>query len=50
MMWWNRILPFGTGFGLVFALEHDADVTEMTLMVFAVIVPRPGVTDFTARN
>lgn len=48
--WWNRILQFGTGFGLVIALAHNADVTETTLMVFAVIIPRPGVTNFTARN
>lgn len=35
---------------MVIALAHDADVTEIALMGFAVIVPGPGVTDFTAGN
>ena len=49
-MWWDRILPFRTSFGLVIAPAHNTDVTERALVVFAVIVPGPGVTDFTARN
>ena len=49
-MWWNGILPFRTGFSLVIALAHNADVTERALMGFTVIVPGPGVTDFTAGN
>ena len=35
---------------MVIALAHNADMTEKTLVVFAIIVPRPGVTDFTAGN
>ena len=49
-MWWNGILPFRTGFSLVIALAHNVHVTERAPMGFVVIVPGPGVTDFTARN
>ena len=35
---------------MVIALAHNADVTERALMGFTVIVPGPGVTDFTAGN
>ena len=48
--WWNGILPFRTGFTSVITLAHNAAVTERALMGFTVIVPGPGITDFTAGN
>ena len=35
---------------MVIALAHNVNVTERALMGFVVIVPGPGITDFTARN
>lgn len=49
-MWWNRILQFRPGFGLVIPLAHNAYMTERALMGFAVIVPRQGVANFTVGN
>lgn len=46
----DRVVLFKTGFGLVITLAHNTDMTDRALVVFAVTVPRPGVTDFTAGN
>lgn len=49
-IWWNWILRFRAGFGLVIPLAHNADMMERALVSFAIIVPRPCIADFTVGN